>query len=191
MDVPERIFLSNSDQSLEISEPKISAILVSLTTAFGIQNYDISLSFVSREEIKDLNSVHRGKDTATDVLSFPQLELTAPLQPGTKINASPSNDGPPSTLGDIVICVPVARTHASEIGHDLDREIGFLMIHGLLHLVGYDHVEPQDESVMIAMQKQMFQHLEQTVGANWWEGITSSSAAGQRSDSITSMEPST
>jgi len=94
----------------------------------------VSLTLVTSEEITQLNKEYRGKDSPTDVLSFPM-------------------DG--VNLGDIVICLEVAENQAREYGHSLERELAFLTAHGFLHLIGYDHENQEAEKEMIAAQKEM------------------------------------
>ena len=114
----------------------------------------VAISFVGKEEIKKLNKDNRGIDKATDVLSFPTLSLV-PLQ---KINMKDPEircDIDPVTkhlmLGDIVICEDVAKANAEEYGHSFEREICYLVVHGFLHLLGYDHMEEEDKKVMRAL----------------------------------------
>jgi len=97
------------------------------------------------EEIQTLNRDYRNKDTATDVLSFPVNNELA--------------TGPSISLGDIVICVEVAQKQANEYGHNLDRELAFLLVHGMLHLLGYDHETPEDEAEMCAAQEDILAKL--------------------------------
>jgi len=110
---------------------------------------NINLNFVDIDEIRELNKIHRGKDTPTDVLSFPMLELIPPEIPTAITHPFDVN---PETqkieMGDIVICEAVAKNQADEFGHSIDREIAFLYTHGMLHLFGYCHDNDDDEKVM-------------------------------------------
>ncbi len=112
----------------------------------NFQNIVINLSFKSQEEIRQLNKTFRNVDRATDVLSFPFLEIKY----GEKVADFKEDINPDGTidLGDIVICKQVAKKQAKEYKHSLKREIAFLSLHGLLHLLGYDHIEKEDEIVM-------------------------------------------
>lgn len=101
---------------------------VLLTDAFGMQS---------------LNRDYRNVDAVTDVLTFPAWE-------GASLAAPP--DG---YLGDIAICVPRAMEQAEAYGHSLKREIMFLTIHGALHLLGYDHMQPEEEATMFAKQEKI------------------------------------
>ena len=94
-------------------------------------NAEVSVSFVSNAEIRSLNKAYRGKDSVTDVLSFP---LTS--EDGTReIDTETGN----VLLGDVVISIETAVKQANIYGHSLSREIGFLTVHSMLHLLGYDH----------------------------------------------------
>lgn len=102
---------------------------------------EISVTVVSNDEIHELNLLHRGIDRPTDVLSFPANE-------GEEILALP--DG---FLGDIIISAQKACEQACEYGHSVLREIAFLTLHGTLHLLGYDHMNEEDEKEMFALQR--------------------------------------
>lgn len=93
----------------------------------------VSLLMTGDEDIHQLNREFRQVDKPTDVLSFPSDE--------------------PGFLGDIAISVPCAVRQAEEYGHSVDREIAFLTVHAMLHLFGYDHIEPQDEEIMRSRQR--------------------------------------
>lgn len=107
---------------------------------------ELSVSFVNNERIRELNETYRGKNEVTDVLSFALNEGD-----DLELNASPPKT--PQLLGDIIISVPVARRQAEEYGHSFRREIGFLAVHGFLHLLGYDHHTAEEEEKMFARQK--------------------------------------
>lgn len=105
-------------------------------------------------EIRKLNRDYRGKDAATDVLSFPLEEETADGEPA--IIGGPGE----RWLGDIVISVEKAQAQAQAYGHTFEREMTFLLIHGLLHLLGYDHEKGEaDEQAMQAEEKRILAAL--------------------------------
>ena len=112
---------------------------------------EVELSFVSAEEIRMINKTERGADNATDVLIFPLLNLKyGEYKPFTKKNY-PLDINPESgnvLLGSIVICNEVAAMQAEEYGHGVERERGFLFLHGLLHVLGFDHIDDGDRAVM-------------------------------------------
>jgi probable rRNA maturation factor len=101
-----------------------------------------SIAFVSNQRIKTLNRDWMGKNKPTDVLSFP-LELDPPPA------------GVPWEVGEIVISLERAQEQASEYGHSFEREMAFLFVHGMLHVLGFDHMEPDEEKEMFGRQKQI------------------------------------
>jgi probable rRNA maturation factor len=101
-----------------------------------------------------LNKKYRGQDRPTDVLAFPLS-----LDPGT-IKAK--RRGMPHWLGDVVISVETARLQAREFGHSLDEEMGRLLIHGTLHLIGYDHERPEDARRMQRKERALIRQLLKT-----------------------------
>ncbi len=103
---------------------------VLLMEEFG-ESAEISVRFVDNEQIKELNREYRDIDKATDVLSFP-------LGENGVYDHNPSSGA--ALLGDIVISMQRAMEQAEEYGHSLDREVAFLTVHSMLHLLGYDHV---------------------------------------------------
>ncbi len=108
---------------------------------------EVSVSFTNNEEIRQINYEQRGIDSATDVLSFPMLELV----PGEEYKAGPEDLDPETGrvyLGDIVISLERAEEQAKEYGHSIERETAFLAIHSLLHLLGYDHINEEERKEM-------------------------------------------
>ncbi|MFV0440652.1 MAG: rRNA maturation RNase YbeY [Lachnospirales bacterium] len=113
-------------------------------------NVEVSVSVVDNEEIRELNKKYRQKDSVTDVLSFP-LYSELPLEiDSDEIIA----------LGDIVISLDKAFKQAKEYGHSVKREIAFLTAHSMLHLLGYDHMNENDEEVMLRKQKKILESLD-------------------------------
>jgi probable rRNA maturation factor len=108
---------------LEKVEQKIKKILISL----NCNKHEISILFIGNQGIRELNQQFRDIDHSTDVLSFPQDLEGEPEIPGVTV------------LGDVVISLETARNQSSEHGLSLDEEIILLLIHGILHLLGYDH----------------------------------------------------
>jgi len=106
---------------------------VAACAANGIEDAEISLSFVSPEAIRSLNKAYRSVDEVTDVLSFPQDDR--------------------AFLGDVVICTERAREQAEAYGHGEARELAYLFVHGLLHLLGYDHEDETARETMRAEEE--------------------------------------
>lgn len=111
------------------------------------KNLEVEISFVDFDEIRKLNRENRNIDKPTDVLSFPMFEI--PM--GKSINVddyqNELEDGR-LMIGSIAICEAIAASQALEYGHSTEREICFLALHGFLHLLGYDHIEKDDEELM-------------------------------------------
>jgi len=132
------------------------------------QEAEISLLLTDDANIRKLNAAYRGKDAATDVLSFPLLEdaetapeagMMAALDRAAGLLARQFSNGP-VLLGDIVISTDRAAAQAQAYGHSYQRETAFLFIHGLLHLLGYDHERgPAAEKAMFALQNLVLEQL--------------------------------
>jgi len=99
----------------------------------------LTLTLVDDDEIHAINRQHRGVDRPTDVLSFPLVD-------GTDAFALPP--GAPRELGDIVVSYPRAVVQAEEYGHSVERELAYLVVHGVLHVLGHDHEVPEEQAVM-------------------------------------------
>lgn len=108
---------------------------------------EVSLALVDDREMRELNRTYRGVDASTDVLSFAMREATA--------GEPPVDAREEALLGDVVISLETAARQAREYGHSLEREAGFLLAHGLLHLLGYDHDEPARAEVMQKKQEEI------------------------------------
>lgn len=124
------------------------------------EQLEVSVSFVCEDEIRELNKEYRNNDNVTDVLSFPAVENPDRGVINVEEHAADLN---PETwllnLGDIIICLPRAKAQAKEYGHSLKREVAFLALHSLLHLLGYDHMIPEDEQQMTALQTEILDKL--------------------------------
>ncbi|WP_407268434.1 rRNA maturation RNase YbeY [Radiobacillus sp. PE A8.2] len=109
---------------------------------------ELSINFVYNDEIQELNRNYRQIDRPTDVISFA-------LQESGEGEMKIIGEELPIVLGDIVISVDKAKEQATEYDHSLERELGFLALHGFLHLLGYDHINPEDEKVMFQRQEEI------------------------------------
>lgn len=122
-----------------------------METAFRVlsvqENYEVDVSLVGDEEIHQINRDYRGVDRVTDVISFAFLD--------DKSEAGKIVGDVPRLLGEIFICVPQALRQAKEIGNSDERELSFLFCHGLLHLLGYDHMTKEDEEIMFPLQEKI------------------------------------
>ena len=118
------------------------------------ENAYLSVNFVSDEQIKRLNSEFRKIDKVTDVLSFPNLQKKAE-ESLKNFQSDADFDTNMLFLGDVLISKNVAKAQAREFGHSMKREVCFLALHGLLHLLGYDHIEKDDEKIMNKLQDEI------------------------------------
>lgn len=127
------------------------------------KNVSVNILVVSSYKIKCMNEKYRGIDKATDVLSFPNLELKKPgnLDEILESNKSLAYDYTSKSyfLGDIVICYDKLISQSKKYGHSVKREFAFLITHSMLHLIGYDHIKSKDEQRMINKQKQILDDL--------------------------------
>ena len=120
------------------------------------ETLDVNVLLVAPEEIRAINQETRGIDKVTDVLSFPYFEYEVPGE--FDRDAQEWADG--DILGDIVICGEKVLSQAEEYGHSQKRELAFLTVHSMLHLTGYDHMEPADAELMETEQRRLMEVLD-------------------------------
>ena len=138
------IFVAN-EQEIPLDEGRTSALARhTLETEEFDDAAELSVLFVTSGHIQKLNARFAGNDYATDVLAFPMME----------------DDEASLLLGDVVICPKVAEKNAAKVGHSLAAEIDTLVVHGTLHLLGYDHDRKEDEIVMNQKLKQVLTSFE-------------------------------
>lgn len=164
---------NNEQSAMEIGDTLVSMLeeLLKIAAAEeGVEDGEVVLSFVDDETIRELNRQYRNIDKATDVLSFSMLETVSDepsiifgddsLEESEETAESEAEDEGESyiePIGDIVISVPRAIEQAEEYGHSVERELGFLFVHGFLHLIGYDHDHEEAEREMFAKQEAVLQ----------------------------------
>lgn len=152
---------SNEQQKMDIPEAwiaKLEQLLQLAAEAEGITEGEVSLTFTDDEEIHQLNRDYRGIDRPTDVLSFAmQEDGVDELDIFFEVESEDESDPISGMLGDIIISVETAAAQSEEYGHSLEREIGFLFVHGFLHLIGYDHQDDAAEAEMTAKQEAILQ----------------------------------
>jgi probable rRNA maturation factor len=140
------------DETNELSDHEINEIEKLLNYTAEKEDVqegsELSVTFVSNERIQEINREYRDKDRPTDVISFALEEMG-------EGELEIVGEGIPRILGDIIISIPKAREQAEEYNHSFMRELGFLAVHGLLHLLGYDHMNEQDEKQMFDRQKEI------------------------------------
>lgn len=156
------IVWDNEQEEYEIKDDLISlleSILQKAGEAEGINEGEVALTFVDNKRIHELNLEYRGIDRPTDVLSFAmnesgedELDIIYEVEEGALDNV-------PDVLGDIIISVTRAQEQALEYGHSLERELGFLFVHGFLHLLGYDHQDEASEAEMMSKQEHVLSQV--------------------------------
>jgi probable rRNA maturation factor len=131
-------------------EPRITSLVDAIVSSElpSHGEYLISLHLVDDEAIRALNAEHRAKDAATDVLSFPLLEGDFVVPPGEPVH-----------LGDVVVSYPRAVAQAADYGHSVEREVAYLVAHGVLHVLGYDHEEEPERLQMRAKEEEALRPL--------------------------------
>jgi probable rRNA maturation factor len=135
------------DLSIEGALPEVDAEALErdagrVLVALGLGECELSLLLCDDAFIRPLNAQWRGKDSATDVLSFPQEEDVSLL-------------APPPVLGDVVISAETAARQATELGHPVADELRALLVHGVLHLLGYDHETDEETEAMLAEEARL------------------------------------
>ena len=137
------------DESLNDYQPVYEELIKKTLNHLGL-HFDpyISVTFVDNEFIHNINRDYRHIDRPTDVISFAFLDGDENKDKIFQSNAM-------VVLGEIYISFDKAREQASAYGHSLDRELKFLFVHGLLHLLGYDHMTKEDEEIMFALQEEI------------------------------------
>ncbi len=156
------VHLSQSDRKkYDLQKKEIREIVSIISTFLGLNDFDIHIEFVPSQGIKELNLTFRHIDKSTDVLSFPQLEWKKPLQPGDLQESLHIHKSLPRgcVLGDIVISLYDAFHNAESIGQSLYEEVRFLLIHGVLHLCGHDHIEQGEETIMLDLQQRVLSFI--------------------------------
>jgi probable rRNA maturation factor len=149
-----RIEMDFMDETGKVDENAME--LVQSVLQFAAEKEDIeegselSVTFVDNKRIREINKEYRQKDAATDVISFALEEMGEDEMQIVGI-------GIPRVLGDIIISIERTKEQAEEYGHSFERELGFLALHGFLHLLGYDHLEKEEEEEMFSRQRDILE----------------------------------
>ena len=141
-------FYNQTSESVETYEAMITTVVNETIKQENLTNemLECSFIFVDNEQIREINANYRQKDAVTDVITF-AIEDEMPGE--IKIQGIPM----PRMLGDVFISLPRTREQAERYGHSFERELSFLAVHGCLHLLGYDHIEPEEEKTMFGKQE--------------------------------------
>ena len=148
------IIITNYPEELQFAveiETVIRLAAQKVGELYDLDNAEVSFTLTDNDYIHELNKQYRGINRPTDVLSFALNESEEPeIAGGEKVNV----------LGDIIISVERAKEQAAEYGHSLRREVAFLTVHGMLHLLGYDHMEDEEREEMEAEQRFVMEKLQ-------------------------------
>ena len=143
------ILYDDRQDKMEISDENIEAIEKAVTVCLETEgldgDFEVSISFVTNEEIRELNKQYRNVDSETDVLSFPMDD---------------DEDAEIIMLGDIVLSTEKIIEQAAEFGHSLEREMLYLVAHSTLHLIGYDHMDDDEKQEMRQREKEIMKELQ-------------------------------
>ena len=156
-----RVSINNDQNKFKVTKEMRDLVRLAVKTSLEYmdfpQNCEISVMFTSNERIKRLNRNHRSIDRVTDVLSFPLFEYDEDGEIiEDELDFNPNGE---MLLGDIVISLERAAEQAEEYGHSFEREVGFLTVHSMLHLFGYDHMTPEDEEDMFEYQREILNEM--------------------------------
>jgi probable rRNA maturation factor len=159
--VPPSVFAADEQSDHPVETLRWIHLAEAVLGSEGIRgDTEVSILFVDETTISDLNVRFLGKDGPTDVLSFPIDEEPveggrSPDSGGTGPGYNPSPDEAPTLLGDVVICPAVAHRNAPEHAGNYEDELALLLVHGLLHLLGLDHEDPEEAEVMEAKERDL------------------------------------
>jgi len=145
-----KIYITNEQKDIAVTQALRGLIRRAVNGALRYEGFEkdaeVSVTLIDAEGIKELNAEYRDKDAVTDVLSFPIFDDT---------------EDEVAVLGDIVLCLSRADEQAKEYGHSFEREVAFLTVHSVLHLLGYDHeTGEEDEREMFDRQRLIMEYLE-------------------------------
>ena len=145
------VYIQNDQEKLPVTQKLRGLVRKSVNAALKYEDFqrpcEVSVTFTDNEKIKELNAQYRSIDRATDVLSFPLFD-------------DDFEDDEVLALGDVVLSLEKAEEQAKEYGHSFEREVAFLVVHSVLHLVGYDHeTSEEDEKDMFFRQEEIMKLL--------------------------------
>ena len=156
-----KVYYSNKSEEKidkEIMYAMKRAIAYTVKTHYPKHNFEVSLTLCGDEYIKELNTEYRNKPKSTDVLSFPAL---SDIEEASDADVIRIGSRKYLVLGDIVLYEKVIERHAKEFGNTFEEETVYMVIHSVLHLLGYDHAEKEENAVMTAKQEKLFASLKE------------------------------
>ncbi|GGT13853.1 rRNA maturation RNase YbeY [Nonomuraea spiralis] len=144
----------NNESGVGVDEENLVALATHVLGEMGINPLaELSIVVVDEDAMAELHEKWMGEPGPTDVLAFPMDEL----RPGGGARGDGESPADPALLGDVVLCPQVAARQAQEAGHSAQDELELLCTHGILHLLGYDHAEPEEHKEMFGLQAQLLE----------------------------------
>ncbi|NUO99011.1 MAG: rRNA maturation RNase YbeY [Nonomuraea sp.] len=144
----------NNESGVGVDEENLVALATHVLGEMGINPLaELSIVVVDEDAMAELHEKWMGEPGPTDVLAFPMDEL----RPGGGARGDAEGPSDPALLGDVVLCPQVAARQAAEAGHSAQDELELLCTHGILHLLGYDHAEPEEHKEMFGLQAQLLE----------------------------------
>jgi probable rRNA maturation factor len=146
-----------NESGVAVDEPALAALARHVLDGMHVHPLaELSVLLVDEPAMTELHLRWMGEPGPTDVLAFPMDEIRPPQPGGTHADhGAPEPSEIPGLLGDVVICPQVAKVQARQAGHSVEAEISLLCTHGILHLLGFDHAEPDEKAAMFGLQDQL------------------------------------
>jgi probable rRNA maturation factor len=147
-----------NESGVEVDEVALAAVARYVLDQLRIHPLaELSVLIVDERAMTELHERWMGEPGPTDVLSFPMDELRPPPLGGAHVGRGGTEEpGPtPGLLGDVVLCPQVAAVQARQAGHSTQEELELLVVHGILHLLGYDHADPEEQATMFGLQDRL------------------------------------
>ena len=139
-----KLEFSNTTKKYQVNEKKLRALVDRIAALAGVKKGTLSLSFVGEKKIREVNKKFRNINRSTNVISFPFMEYA----------------GKEFILGDIIICPLVAEKQAAKEDNDFRQYVAFLIIHGFLHLLGFNHIKEEDRIIMERKEEEIFKKID-------------------------------
>ncbi|MDP4092649.1 MAG: rRNA maturation RNase YbeY [Bacillota bacterium] len=156
-----KVIVENEQNIIEFNEQIEKLIYDTVNNSLELESFEnpseISIVLTDDKNIRSINNTYRKIDKATDVLSFPMLDIIKGKVEPDSCDTDPDSDL--LLLGDIVVSLETAEKQATEYGHSFERELAFLISHGMFHLLGYDHMNREDEEEMFGKQEKVLRRM--------------------------------
>lgn len=150
------ITIINKQRKIPINKPAIKAIAQEIISFLKYTDFDLGILFVNNATMRDYNNQYRSKDKPTDILSFP---FYPDLKAGEYIQASSAEE---KNLGDLIIAPEYVMQDAKQYEQTYDERIKILLVHGVCHLLGYDHITDTDYEIMHKEEERILRHLKKS-----------------------------